>query len=437
MNEINLVCDKCVTDKYLKEYIKKNGKNNSEVKCDCCGEVHSGKNEYIIEYEKIAKYVTECIERVYQPAKVSTQTVSVPFKDKNTPTQFIPFTSDKIWGSIEDEQRIFGENTTYTVMSDFGDMVSTMDILHSLTNNHDLVEQLFLYIGVVNYERKDFIHKDKHYKNKWDLFTEYVKYKKEHVFDFTDPFNSDNYLFEYGDPMSMLDDIYKIIKDNQKGCECLTEDKMLVYRARGFKDEPKFIINEEELTSPPKYKAKVSNRMSFKGDSYFYCSDNAETAEKEVENKDKFYYYIGKWSVVKPQKIIDFEQFIDVCKRKKADSSHKITVPGLFASNNAEYYDYEFIESFENNISKPNNGNNDDYLPTQIVTSYLRSRMKELNGVSYRSVHKTGKNFCFFYNHTEARHNGVLQFVEDGVGESVHKENNKSGENITVNVTVN
>ena len=200
MSEIKWVCEKCVIDKYLKKYIKDNGQHKSEVKCDCCGEGH----EYVIAYEKFAKYVTECIERVYQPTKESVPMTPIPLKDENIPTGlipfnsdkiwgniedenmptgFIPFSSDKIWGSIEDEQRIFGENI-YTVMSDFGDTVSTMEILHSITKNKKLIEQLLLYIGVVNYKRKDFSHKDKHSKNKWDLFAEYVKYKKEHVFDF-------------------------------------------------------------------------------------------------------------------------------------------------------------------------------------------------------------------------------------------------------------
>ncbi len=146
--------------------------------------------------------------------------------------------------------------------------------------------------------------------------------------------------------------------------------------------------SHEELTSPPRTNT-TNNRMSPKGVSLFYGALNLQTVIAEARP------HIGSSIAIAPFQLLRQLTLIDL--------SREIKVHDIFDSEydffKDEYY-RPFLKEFLESISIPLGPSDPeiDYLPTQVLTEYLRFHPKhKFDGILYRSTQmKGGVNVVLF-----------------------------------------
>ncbi|MFS0754478.1 RES family NAD+ phosphorylase [Noviherbaspirillum sp. 1P10PC] len=138
---------------------------------------------------------------------------------------------------------------------------------------------------------------------------------------------------------------------------------------------------------PPLKLALQSNRMNPAGIPMLYLASSATTALKETRTKQA---KVGLWRSIRPIRILDLR--------------HLPPVPGIFAEEpRKQALTLSFLHDFANDIMKPVARNNEvhiDYLPSQVVTEFMRDYEFSdgaLDGVAYGStVHQPGWNVALF-----------------------------------------
>ena len=160
-----------------------------------------------------------------------------------------------------------------------------------------------------------------------------------------------------------------------------------IYRCRNANLE--IDMKFEELTSPP-VKHTRSLRMSRKGVSYFYGSLDENTAKCEALLPDCKYSYMACF---KPQKrLVLFDLTATPAEVDYNDDVSRISEALL------KYYS-EYV-------SRPNDDDSEDYLPTQVITYFIKECVKcysggdrkNVDGILYRSSKTGEKNVVLFYD---------------------------------------
>ena len=133
-----------------------------------------------------------------------------------------------------------------------------------------------------------------------------------------------------------------------------------------------------ELGSPPEHLALLDNRMSPAGIPMFYAAEDERTTVLETyrpELGSNRNIVISKWRPTRELILLDLTDVpalpdpFDQAKRR-------------FAS------DIQFIREFIDDFTKPvdRTSSSIDYVPTQVVTEYIRRRMKTGNGASFDGI---------------------------------------------------
>ena len=150
-----------------------------------------------------------------------------------------------------------------------------------------------------------------------------------------------------------------------------------IYRARF--DHDKANHNTKESLGRPPTKAALPNRMSPSGISMFYGACELETAIAETYSKAGSHSR-AFWGQFTPKK-----------RLRMIRLPSKIIIPSLFGSEYKEQgnkiFLTEFIADFTKRISTE--GNHDsaiEYVPTQVVTEYIRHILKPSSGGSYEGI---------------------------------------------------
>lgn len=166
-----------------------------------------------------------------------------------------------------------------------------------------------------------------------------------------------------------------------------------IYRAREGKWE-----KAKDLGVPPDSKCN-SNRLSFKGQPCFYGSLSPTTCEKEINLESGQDFTIGKWCSTRELCVIDLSDPIYYAEQKYDDYKDSIWDQeklSLFPT-------ISFLAFFAKEISKPAD-ENEDYLPTQVVSEYFRRKNNDnkiIDGIIYRSAKNIaifcGQNDCCNY----------------------------------------
>jgi hypothetical protein len=135
-----------------------------------------------------------------------------------------------------------------------------------------------------------------------------------------------------------------------------------------------------ELGPPPGEVAVQSNRMSPPGISLFYGADDEQTALDEMQEPGT--YAVAEFEVLKPATVLDLTgvpavpSFFDVDARQVRSS-------------------ILFLSRFAEEISRPIERDNRihlEYIPTQVVTEYLRREFRDVHllGIRYASAQRAG-----------------------------------------------
>ncbi len=168
----------------------------------------------------------------------------------------------------------------------------------------------------------------------------------------------------------------------------LAEDTS-IYRVR-LSDDLYNYGTGAEMGTVPRHEAKTANRMSPVGIPMFYGAFSPDVALKEVKRKesDKFQHV----AVFKPSRSLFVADFTDLPP-----------MPSIFSEARSFRPTVSFIKRFTEEISKPlmeNDLDHLDYLPSQIVTEYLkvmcRYQGSSIDGIIYKSAQGDGKCIVLF-----------------------------------------
>ncbi len=167
-----------------------------------------------------------------------------------------------------------------------------------------------------------------------------------------------------------------------------------LFRARGYKEGTNY-ATPGELGPPPVEFAKTAGRMNAPGIVVFYGALDRRTAAAEATGSH-LHLSIG-----------EFETLVDLTI---VDLTDLPRVPSIFEGANRD--SLLFLHHFAEEVSQPFEPDADihiEYVPTQIVSEYLRHRLraedsKAVRGVLYRSAKRPDtKNLALFIDSIEVK----------------------------------
>jgi hypothetical protein len=141
------------------------------------------------------------------------------------------------------------------------------------------------------------------------------------------------------------------------------------------------------LGSPPLMRASA-NRMSPAGISMFYgCVDVATVVAEIGAHSAKRYAAVGEFESVKPLRVVDLARLPPI--------------PSLFNPERRDgYYELAFLHAFAKDLSAPvalDGREHIDYVPTQVVTEYLRWLPSfDADGILFSSAQNGGTSCVIF-----------------------------------------
>jgi hypothetical protein len=256
----------------------------------------------------------------------------------------------------------------------------------------ELSEDIYQYLenDSIYCEKNEYTSEEEYLGELWNLFKHTVKHKARFVFYFEKIFS--NYLFT--DPIAILSQVQNSILALNLLMQIPAGTRL--YRCRQHTlDTP--VKEAKDMASAPQEYSKANGRMNPAGISMFYSSQHKDLTIKEVVNftdSTKSYYSTAIFYTQENLKLVDLTNI------PKS--------PSIFDEVNNRYIDeLAFLNSFIDDITKPIHENDSiiEYIPTQIVTEYIRFN-PELNvdGIIYPSS-KDGNfnNIVLFYNHEESQ----------------------------------
>ncbi|SFN67086.1 HEPN-associated N-terminal domain-containing protein [Dokdonella immobilis] len=215
----------------------------------------------------------------------------------------------------------------------------------------------------------------------WEHFCEAIKHHRRFFFQ---EFGVDADDHDSISPARMLDVILRWVHE-LKLIRTLKSGE-IVYRARASSKMAPF-TTAQELGPPPVEAALQANRMNPIGIPMFYVADRKETAIAETPGNE---LSLGHFRILKDLRVVDLAKLPPV--------------PGFFSSESREKRQtIQFLYKFRDAIEQPvarDNAAHLDYLPSQVVTEYVRERGVHgmvIDGVCYRSAKISGAlNYVFF-----------------------------------------
>jgi hypothetical protein len=213
----------------------------------------------------------------------------------------------------------------------------------------------------------------------WESFCKTVKHKRRFFFHTSGRDDLDSFT-----PASLLNRIARA--SEALGLVVELPAGLGLWRARP--DIPKGRrAKASDFGPPPIEFALQSNRMNPAGIPMLYLASTSTTALRETRTTQA---KVGLWRSNRPIRILDLRTLPPV--------------PGFFSEESRiEALTLRFLHDFANDIMKPVERNNQvhiDYLPSQVVTEFMRDfgfSEGAIDGVAYGStVHRRGWNVAFF-----------------------------------------
>lgn len=238
-------------------------------------------------------------------------------------------------------------------------------------------------------EKNEFTSEEEYLGELWSLFKSTVKYKARYVFHFKEIFT--NHLFT--DPITILNQVQNSILSLNLFLEL--PKKTRLYRCRQHTLSTP-VKEAKDITSAPQQFSKANGRMNPAGISMFYSSQHKVLTIKEVvdlNDNSRPYYSTAIFYTKEKLKLVDLT---------KVPSS-----PSIYDETNNRHIEIlAFLNSFIEDITKPIQANDSiiEYVPTQIVTEYIRFNPKlGVDGIIYpSSKDRNLNNIVLFYDHEES-----------------------------------
>jgi len=264
-------------------------------------------------------------------------------------------------------------------------------------NNPELVNDIASAMPHDLWVQRDFIRLSPFQRLRygWDSFVELVKHYSRYFFGFrtTDEDDPDDIS-----PVDLLKHIGEALEE--VGALRTLPAGTELFRARTHEATVHLSRAKELATAPVEY-ATSANRMSAAGVPMFYGALDGDAARDEALGADPEKLpsvTVGTFETLRPLHIIDFTRSVDVPSLYDPEHGYRRGELG-------------FLRSFVDEVSVPvTRGRTEhiEYVPTQVVTEYLRSVFtpgdgEAIDGLMYRSVQQPGcVNVVLFLINEEA-----------------------------------
>ena len=341
------ICSECVEDDYLKQWIDENA--TETIECDYCGNIHP-----VVLMTDFMYILMDTFCKYYENAEGNLYWDNEEYE---------------YWGSSYDSEY---------VVNDFAAQISSnQQVIDDIINAiHDISWCKMDPYGMTEREICEY---------SWQSFSDLVKYKNRYFFMQEE---NDQYGEKYT-PLDILDIIAKQIKE-LKLVKNMPKNSVF-YRVRILSDKTPVVLDGTNLGAPPNEFAK-SDRMSARGISCFYASDNIETSKEEVLSDDSNgSIVVGEFQNVYPLKYLDLAAI------------NNIQLPSVFDSTNySEREAILFLKALNEELTRPISELQEiEYVPTQIFAEYFKL-VQKLDGIIYNSSkNKNGTCYVLFFNNEQ------------------------------------
>lgn len=224
----------------------------------------------------------------------------------------------------------------------------------------------------------------------WAAFRDHVTHTSRYMFHLPSP-NADRQRAD-GEipPEDMLGSLSDTIKSGNLTSMLPVGTRWVRVRPHGPEERP---TTAQDLGSPPSKHAKA-NRMSAAGISAFYGSEASTGALAEVKGyvDSGTYATVGSWQTLRPMLVLDLVDLPPIPSLFDLDQRHLRS-------------DLQFLHAFAADVThpaRPDDKQNLDYVPTQIVAEYLNQLFKDdegnpVMGVLWTSTKDTASTNCVLF----------------------------------------
>ena len=254
-----------------------------------------------------------------------------------------------------------------------------MDEIHAVFHEDAWVERDW---AVLNLLQQMTLH--------WNDFTEKVKHRTRFLFMTRE--KRSTYDPDELSVAEFFERLAQIMKDTPEVWHPLPADSV-VYRGRMTDAVPDPRKYGAKLLGTPDESKAAANRMSPAGIPMFYGSDSPETVIAEIgAHSSRQHAIVGQFRTIRDLMVIDLSSLPDV--------------PSRFDEERRDhYYDILFLRSFAEDLARPvtlDGREHIDYVPTQIVTEYLRQQAPfQVDGLQFASAQCVGLNAVIFSTQDE------------------------------------
>lgn len=375
------VCADCFGNQGIKKFIAANA---VEFFCSYCGkEVSSSKSPIAVSLEEAVGLIVRSLKRFY--ANPQDEGLSWDNEDQRYMGEIIDLEDLLLW-----------EFELELTPSDLRKEKELYNDITSAITDYEWTPRLF-----------EGLYKSRAYQWGWERFKKQVKHNSRYLFaDISykaEPYDDPDVPF----PHKMLGHILEFVIQN-KMVKKLNAGTIL-FRARVC-TKGQVGDSAAEMGTPIAKKSKYSNRMSPAGIPFFYGSLSRDVAKEEVLTAGK-----GKSRVNKCLKISSFELLRDIY----IVNLTKIPYSCLFDEEIPEgiINSQIFLRHFVKDISQPikkDGSENIDYVPTQIVTEYLKYKClapngKRVRGILYPSSLGKGESCALFLRNRNCVDKGKIK----------------------------
>jgi hypothetical protein len=339
------VCAEHVEDEALVELI---AANPSSTSCSYCDRV---------EAEPFAAELDLVIERIG---------TSVPYE----------------WGNADDEG-VGWEGGYLGQTYDSYDLVT--EALDFPLNHGGLIADVAAALPEQAWAQRDFyrLRPDERLRFGWEEFGEIVKHRRRYFFSDHRPDDLDGDP-DYIAPGAMLAAIGEAVKDADLVLDLLTGTPVLRVRAHQGGDRPD---TANQLGAPPVELVFGSSRMSAAGTPMFYGALDEPTASIEARetNPGAEAFTLACFELRRPARVVDLSVRPEVPSLFDPERRH-LRPPHIFLRYFATAIAEPFVRDERVHI---------EYVPTQVVTEWLRTRFdpgpgRPIEGVLYQSARSSG-----------------------------------------------
>ncbi len=380
------ICNKCIKEDFLAEYIIRNGKKGN---CTYCSNSNS-----VMNLDTIVEIILDGIRSEY-----------------DIPENGLGW-MDGEW--VEGAHHV---QDSYSLLSD----ELGLDESEAL---QDISDELFEF----QWYPKDFYgySDSEELIYTWKYFKDQVMHRSRYVF-IKDKVETEPSI-RYSTPSEILHLLCNFFEQN--GFIDKVKSGTSIYRGRFSKTGTKF-FTIEELGPPDKKKAIYQNRFSPAGIPMFYGSEEKETCFAEV-GRDSGVFSIAKWKVKRDIYVIDVTKALHFAKQYK--SHYYPNYPSIFDETRRHLRAvFSFLIDFANDISKPiklDGREHIEYVPTQIVVEFIRRiyefEVGQIDGFCFYSSMNGEKNYVIFADINNCKKDSysgeqLLELVEESVDHKIIK----------------